>query len=133
MENRGVSEPIYSNTKGWFRYNYDIGRLEFLNNQTKTVVRIWRIPVDQWEALPSQQQYCENIVNQANEQQRRRREKQEKYQPIFVIALLVVVVCFVIMALELLGLKAFTLTFKIWPLTAISVAVAAWAYCKYKD
>lgn len=35
MEASTVSEPIYSNSEGWFRYNYEENRLEFLKRQHK--------------------------------------------------------------------------------------------------
>lgn len=68
IPNNAVSDVIYSNSKGFFRYNYNQSRLEFLNNETKLVVQTWEIPVDHWESLPPQRQYCENIVNEAIKQ-----------------------------------------------------------------
>lgn len=69
MKTSNVSEPIFSNSTGWFRYNYDENRLEFLNHNTKLVVHTWDIPADQWEALPSQQEYCENIIKKEEQKQ----------------------------------------------------------------
>lgn len=63
----GVSNPIYSVPTGWFRYNYDRNCLEFLNYDTRLVVQTWGIPVDQWETLPSKQEYCKNLIDEANQ------------------------------------------------------------------
>lgn len=68
MENNTekVSEAIYSIAGGWFRYNYEKGRLEFIEQETKTVAFIREIPVDQWELLPSKSDYCKSIVDAEN-------------------------------------------------------------------
>lgn len=77
MQTTNVSEPVFSNGKGWFRYNYDQSRLEFLSNETKMIIQTWAIPIDQWESLTSKEDYCENIVNQVHKQ---RMVNQQKYQ-----------------------------------------------------
>lgn len=46
MPDNAVSDVIYSNSKGFFRYNYNHSRLEFLNKETKLIVQTWEIPVD---------------------------------------------------------------------------------------
>lgn len=62
----GIFEPVYSTDIGFFRYNFEKECLEFINHQTKMVAEVWNIPRDQWEGLPSQAEYCENIVDQEN-------------------------------------------------------------------
>lgn len=63
----GVSKPVYSNDVGFFRYNFEKECLEFINHQTRMVAQIWNVPRDQWDKLPSQEQYCEDIVDQETE------------------------------------------------------------------
>ena len=70
MSNHNVSQPIYTTSIGWFRYNYSANRLEFIRHETKEIVEIWNIPCDQWEALSSKRDYCENIFNNAVQQRR---------------------------------------------------------------
>lgn len=89
MKTSNVSEPIFSNSIGWFRYNYDENRLEFLNNDTKLVVQTWSIPTDQWEALPSQQEYCENIVKEADQQVQNLAVAKNKFTIIFIISAII--------------------------------------------
>ncbi|MCR4563120.1 MAG: hypothetical protein K5755_00565 [Clostridiales bacterium] len=74
MQSNNVSSPIIANEIGWFRYNYDKNRLEFINDDTKMVVQFWDIPIDQWESLPSKRTYCENIINSANRQEKQQRK-----------------------------------------------------------
>lgn len=62
----GVTEPVYSTEIGFFRYNFEKECLEFINYQTKIVACVWNIPSDQWNSLPSQEQYCADIVAQEN-------------------------------------------------------------------
>lgn len=62
-----VSIPIHTQANGFYRYNYTKERLEFINNQTRTVDFFREIPIDQWESIPSHQEYCINITNEANE------------------------------------------------------------------
>lgn len=94
MQRNNVSEAICSTSTGWFRYNYDENRLEFLNHDTKLVVQTWSIPADQWEALPSQQEYCENIVNQAQNQATTHQKRKEQRRILFVVSAIIAVVCF---------------------------------------
>ena len=61
MSNHNVSQPIYTTSIGWFRYNYSANRLEFISHETKEIVEIWNIPCDKCEALSSKIDYCENI------------------------------------------------------------------------
>ena len=89
MATSKVSESIFSNSTGFFRYNYDENRLEFLNHHTKLVVQTWDIPPDQWEALPSQQEYCENIVKEANQQMQHQAAAKDRVLIIFVISAIV--------------------------------------------
>ena len=96
MPDNAVSDVIYSNSKGFFRYNYNQSRLEFLNNETKLVVQTWEIPADQWESLPSQRQYCENIVNEAIKQHAIQSAKKQKYKLIFKISAVITVILGVI-------------------------------------
>lgn len=92
MATNNVSESVFSNSVGWFRYNYDENRLEFLNHNTKLVVQTWSIPVDQWEALPSQQAYCENIIKEANQQIQNQAATKNIVTIIFVISAIVAAV-----------------------------------------
>ena len=92
MATSNSSEPIFSNSTGWFRYNYDENRLEFLNHNTKLVECTWEIPVDQWEALPSQQEYCENIVKEANEQMQKQTSMKNLVLFLFIVSAIVAVV-----------------------------------------
>ena len=92
MAINNVSEPVFSNSVGWFRYNYDENRLEFLNHNTKLVVQTWSIPLDQWEALPSQQAYCENIIKEANQQIQNQAATKNIVTIIFVISAIVAAV-----------------------------------------
>ena len=64
-----VSAPIHTQTNGFYRYNYERERLEFINNE-KVIAFFREIPLDQWENLPSQADYCRNITEQATEQLR---------------------------------------------------------------
>lgn len=89
MTTNNVSESIFTNSAGWFRYNYDENRLEFLSHNTKLVVETWSIPVDQWEALPSQQTYCENIVKEANQQIQNQAATKNKVLIIFIVSAIV--------------------------------------------
>lgn len=81
-----VSGVIFSNSIGWFRYNYDRSRLEFLNNETKLVVQSWELPIDQWMDLPSQRLYCENIFNELAKQHSIQLVKKKKYKLVFIIS-----------------------------------------------
>lgn len=92
MATNNVSDSVFSNSVGWFRYNYDENRLEFLNHNTKLVVQTWSIPADQWEALPSQQAYCENIIKEANQQIQNQAATKNIVTIIFVISAIVAAV-----------------------------------------
>lgn len=92
MATSNVSDPIFSNSTGWFRYNYDENRLEFLNHNTKLVTHTWSIPVDQWEALPSQQEYCENIIKEANQQMQNQAAMKNRVLIIFIASAIVAAV-----------------------------------------
>ncbi len=72
-----VSIPIYTQSNGFYRYNYEKERLEFINNQTKVVAFFREIPLDQWEVLPSHEAYCREITEAANKQ----REEENKWLP----------------------------------------------------
>lgn len=100
MQISNVSEPICSTTNGWFRYNYDENRLEFLNHNTKLVVQVWSIPADQWEALPSQKEYCENIVREAENQAVTNQKSRSHLLTISVIMAIIAVVCFLFIGKE---------------------------------
>lgn len=102
-----VSKPVFSNDTGWFRYNYDENRLEFLNHNTKLVVQTWNIPSDQWESLPSQQEYCENIVRAATQQAQNQaaanqRAKSRSYY-ISIVATIIAGVCWYIILNDNMG------------------------------
>ena len=89
MATSNVSEPVFSNSTGWFRYNYDESRLEFLNHNTKLVMHTWSIPADQWEMLPSQQEYCESIVKEAQNQAAAKQRAKDRVLIIFVISAII--------------------------------------------
>lgn len=84
-----VSSPVVANQNGWFRYNYGENRLEFVNSETKMVVQVWNIPLDQWENLPSKRGYCENILKQAD-----RVRKKDKNRAILYVIILIVIFLF---------------------------------------
>lgn len=92
MKISNVSEPILSISIGWFRYNYDESRLELLNHNTKLVVQTWSIPIDQWEALPSQQAYCENIVNEATQQIQNQNATKNRVSVVFIVSAIIAAV-----------------------------------------
>lgn len=132
LKKEGASEPIYSNPKGWFRYNYDISRLEFLDNETKMIIRIWEIPAEQWENLPSQWQYCKNIVDGEAKEEAIRQQKKQKYQICFGISLFISVIFDSILTYEWI-IDSIGLSYKILPLAIISSAAAALFYGLYKE
>ncbi len=130
MPDNTVSDVIYSNSKGFFRYNYNQSRLEFLNNETKLVVQTWEIPVDQWEALPSQRQYCENIVNEAIKQHAIQSAKKQKYKLIFKISAVITVI---LGAIDLYLYLNDDINWNILIASTISFAVASSTYYKSKE
>lgn len=130
MPDNAVSDVIYSNAKGFFRYNYNQSRLEFLNNETKLVVQTWEIPVDQWESLPSQQQYCENIVNEAIKQHAIQSAKKQKYKLIFKISAVITVI---LAAIDLYLYLNDDINWNILIASTISFAVASSSYYKSKE
>lgn len=130
MQVNNISEPVYSNSKGWFRYNYNQSRLEFLNNKTRLVVQTWEIPVDQWEALPSQRQYCENIVIEANKQYAIKQQKKQKYQFIFKISAVLTVI---LAAIDLYLYLNDDINWTILIGCVISFIVASSSYCRSKE
>lgn len=73
-----VSEPIYSHENGFYRYNYEIEQLEFIDHQTKTVTGFWKIPLDQWQTMPSQVDYCKKITENANKELAEARKRRAK-------------------------------------------------------
>ena len=130
MPDNAVSDVIYSNSKGFFRYNYNQYRLEFLNSETKLIVQIWEIPPDQWDSLPSQRQYCENIVNEAIKQQAIRSEERQKFKIIFKIT---AVITFILGAIELYLYLNDDINWNILFASTISFAVASSSYYKSKE
>lgn len=92
MATNNVSEPIFSNSTGWFRYNYDDNLLESLNHDAKLVIQTWNIPADQWEALPSQREYCENIVKEANQQMQEQAATKDRVLILFIVSAIVAAV-----------------------------------------
>lgn len=130
MPDNAVSDVIYSNSKGFFRYNYNQSRLEFLNNETKLVVQTWEIPADQWESLPSQRQYCENIVNEAIKQHAIQSAKKQKYKLIFKISAVITVILGVI---DLYLYLNDDINWNILIAAIISFAVASSSYYKTKE
>ncbi len=128
---QSVSGVVFSNSIGWFRYNYDRSRLEFLNNETKLVVQSWELPTDQWMDLPSQRLYCENIFNESVKQHSIQLAKKKKYKLVFIISSIITAI-----------LGAIDLHMYLnWNLTSgiissgfiISFAIAATAYYQYKE
>lgn len=93
MQTSNISESILSTSTGWFRYNYDEKRLEFINHNTKLVTLTWDIPIDQWEALPSQKEYCEHIVQKAKNQTESDRKSRSKLSIIGTVAVIIAIVC----------------------------------------
>lgn len=130
MPDNAVSDVIYSNSKGFFRYNYNQSRLEFLNSETKLIVQIWEIPPDQWDSLPSQRQYCENIVNEAIKQQAIRFEERQKFKLIFKIT---AVITIILGAIELYLYLNDDINWNILFASTISFAVASSSYYKSKE
>lgn len=130
MPDNAVSDVIYSNSKGFFRYNYNRSRLEFLNNETRLVVQTWEMPVDQWEYLPSQRQYCENIVNEAIKQHAIQSAKKQKYKLIFKISAVITVI---LGAIDLYLYLNDDINWNILIASTISFAVASSSYYKSKE
>ncbi len=117
MQTSNVSEPILSTANGWFRYNFDENRLEFLNHNTKLIMQTWSIPIDQWEALPSQKAYCEQIVQKAENQTETNRKTRSRLSIIGAVAVIIAIICF------LSCRKEMTNDHWIWILVVFSVAV----------
>ena len=117
MQTSNASEPILSTSNGWFRYNYDEKRLEFLNHNTKLVIQTWDIPIDQWEALPSQKAYCEHIVRKTENQTKTNRKTRSQMSIIGVVAVIIAIVCFLSFRKEM------NTDHWIWILVVFSVAV----------
>lgn len=115
MQTSNVSEPICSTNNGWFRYNYDENRLEFINQNTKLVVQVWQIPADQWEALPSQKEYCENIVQKEENQTVANQKSKSQLLIISIIMAIIAIACFLFTIKED--------TFSIRSLVIFSIAV----------
>lgn len=130
MPDNAVSDVIYSNSKGFFRYNYNRSRLEFLNNETRLVVQTWEMPVDPWESLPSQRQYCENIVNEAIKQHAIQSAKKQKYKLIFKISAVITVI---LGAIDLYLYLNDDINWNILIASTISFAVASSSYYKSKE
>lgn len=117
MQTSNVSEPILSTSNGWFRYNFDENRLEFLNHNTKLVMQTWDIPIDQWEALPSQKAYCEHIVWETENQTATNKKQKNKLGIIGVVAVIIAIVCFLSLR------KETNIDQYIWILVIFSIAV----------
>lgn len=92
-----VSIPIYTQTNGFYRYNYEKERLEFINNE-KVIAFFREIPLDQWEDLPSHVDYCKNITEQANEQVRLDK-KASKIAPVIFVLIMFIAPVFLIFIL----------------------------------
>lgn len=126
-----VSEAVYSTSQGWFRYNYDQSRLEFLSHKTKVVLYTWAIPADQWESLQSKRQYCENIVIEANQQKAKEQNAKRGNSLIFIISAIITVVLTIIFLYEYFN--NITLNYDVliagW---IISFGIASSTYWKYK-
>ena len=125
MMTNNVSESIFSNSVGWFRYNYDENRLEFLNHNTKLVVQTWGIPIDQWEALPSQRAYCENIVNEANQQVQNQTATKNQVLVMFVISAIIAIVLWYLSLTDVIKWYDHTATI----ITYLSTGVAVLTLC----
>lgn len=87
-----VSEPVLSHSGGWFRYNYEKEQLEFINQETKAVTFTRDIPKDQWEILPSQHDYCQQIVDEANAEIAAKQKSAKRQIIIALIPIIVVIV-----------------------------------------
>lgn len=90
-----VSDPIYTQVNGIYRYNYTQERLEFINSQTRIIAAFWNIPRDQWEAIPSQAEYCKNITERSNKLVADEQKKKKR----LIIAGVIAVIAFIIVPL----------------------------------
>lgn len=117
MQTSNVSEPILSTSNGWFRYNFDENRLEFLNHNTKLVMQTWDIPTDQWKALPSQKEYCEHIIQETENQTATNKKQKNKLGIIGVVAIIIAIICFLSLR------KETKIDQYIWILVIFSIAV----------
>ncbi len=97
MSWNSVSSPIAANQYGWFRYNYGENRLEFVSNETKMVVQVWNIPLDQWENLPSKRGYCENILRQYDKQVTAQKQTNAISVVVLVISVIVAGFCWFVL------------------------------------
>jgi|GEM_PF-2155834 len=97
MSWNNVSSPIAANQYGWFRYNYDQNRLEFINDETKTVAQTWDIPADQWERIPSKREYCENILRQYDRHATAQKQTNAISVVVLVISVIVAVFCWFVL------------------------------------
>ena len=134
-----VSEPVFANSKGWFRYNYDQSCLEFLEHETKLVVCTWVIPVNQWNELPSQREYCENIIREANRQVQSEMvaNQREKARVLLMckISAVVAVICGCIDAYLFLSdtVADYRLEGFVSVIGVIAFAIASSSYWKFKE
>lgn len=93
QNNAKKDEPALVLPGGWFRYNYDKERLEFIDRKSRIVSQIWNIPKDQWDALPSHSEYCKSIL-QAEKEERKKNKKYIKNFVIVVILLFILLLIF---------------------------------------
>lgn len=130
MPDNTVSDVIFSIPEGWFLYNYNQSRLEFLSNETKLVLQTWEIPIDQWQALPSQRRYCESIVNEAIQQQVNLQQSKQKYQLIFKISAFATVV---LSAIDLYFYFNHDLNWGVLNCSIIAFGIASYSYHRSKE
>lgn len=94
-----VSIPIYTQENGFYRYNYEKERLEFINSE-KVIAFTREIPLDQWEDLPSHEDYCRNITEQANEQVRLEQRASKRTPIIYVLLVFIAPVLLLFLLLK---------------------------------
>ncbi len=131
MIDKEISAPVYSNAAGWFRYNYKLNRLEFLNNETKLVLHVWEIPADQWDALPNQYQYCESIVNEAKKANTIRKQSRDKYKTLAMFFLIPALVLNSVYIFK--WLSGVDVDVGLWALAPLSALPVIMFYGLYKD
>ena len=54
-----LSEIIYEDNIGFFKYNYDLERLELFDRQSCKVSRFWEISKELWGKIPFRREYCQ--------------------------------------------------------------------------
>ena len=88
-----ISSPIAANEIGWLRYNYSQNRLEFINNETRTIIQVWEIPIDQWENIPSKREYCESIINNIDQYSKQKRKTKSSAIGVLFVSVVVSIIC----------------------------------------